>query len=131
MGAVLYLCDLPTEEGLCREIDVSEVDRISHALGQLMAEAEESRRQRETMYAKLDRLEREHIEISGMMRRHMEDSQRARCEDKERYERLVEPTLADYRKLKNRAIGVMAIIAALGAAAIEIFRAIGAKWGLY
>lgn len=122
MAASILPINLPTEAGLRRELDVSEVDRISQALGHLMAEAEESRRQRIKLDHKLDRLEREHIQIAGLLRSHIQDSNRRQDESMHRYESQIAPTLDDYRSMKNRAIGVLAVVATLGAGMAELVR---------
>jgi hypothetical protein len=129
MGAVIHLSSLPTEAGLRRELTVSDVDRISHALGKLMAEAEESRRQRDSLFIKLDRLERENQEMGSMLRQHMADSAARDKREAERYAKRVEPTIEDYHRLKNRAIGVMAVMAALGAGAMSLLRLFAVKMG--
>ena len=100
MGAVAYI-QPAIEAGIYRELTVSEVDRISHALGKLVAEAEESKRQRSVLYDKIDRLEREHGEIASLLRQHVEEQVRHEDDIRKTYEHLIEPTLRDYRAVKN------------------------------
>ena len=103
-------------------------DAVARDLGKLIAKAEEAERQRAAMFRRLDEVKAQNSETHGVAKEAM-----SQVGDLKRHvAEKVDPVIEDYRTLKNRGIGVLAIIALLagsiGAAGNKLLSTLKGMW---
>jgi ferric-dicitrate binding protein FerR (iron transport regulator) len=100
------------------EYDMSELDALSQAIGELSSDAREARRQRDRIFQILDTLSSSHGEARSMLERHMSEFQQHTIDEEQKYAE-IRAIATDYQATKNKAAGAIAAIALFGAAAWE------------
>lgn len=94
-----------------------DIDEVSRLLGKLVTEAESNNRQLSALFTKFDSMQREYHEVLRIA----SEALRIANENKERQlqieealvkdiEENIKPTLEDYKRLKQRGIGIVTIL---------------------
>ena len=107
------------------EKEMSELDKMSEAIGRLDAEVNEARRQQMRVLEKLDDARSDSIDSKLLLQKHISEFQQHRKEflehtkdEAEKYESIKVFT-EEYRAFKNKAAGALVVIAFMGAALWE------------
>ena len=93
---------------------MAELDALSEIIGTLRAEVKENRRQHDASFKKLDGIENKLTELSGQLKLLAESHSDLKLQVNEE----IKPTIADYKAMKNRGMGVIALSASWGAALV-------------
>ena len=89
---------------------MAELDALSEIVGTLRAEVKENRRQHDASFKKLDGIENKLTELSGQLKLLAESHSDLKLQVNEE----IKPTIADYKAMKNRGMGVIAFVGLLG-----------------
>lgn len=87
-------------------------DAIARDLGKLIAKAEEAERQRSAMFGRIDDLRKEMSETKGVSN----EAMRRIAMMEQKVQEDIKPTVEDYKALKNRGLGMIAMVGLMGAA---------------
>lgn len=93
--------------------DHHDLNDVYNRLGKLEASTDEVLRQLRALFAKLDQQRKDMHEIGGVAK----EAVRQATQNKEAIEKDLRPTIDDYKALKNRGLGVIAIIGLLASGA--------------
>lgn len=114
---------------------MGDIDEVSRLLGQLVNETESTNRQMSALFTKFDSMQREYHDVLHIATQAL----RLANENKERQLKLeesivkdieenIKPTLEDYRKLKQRGIGIVAILSFIVGLLSFAFKELVKKW---
>ena len=103
---------------------MSDLDEISMMLGRIANQNDEHTRQLSALFHQLDGLKREHAEIAGVAKEAIRQS----AETSRVIREEIRPYIDDFRNLKAKGAGVLAVIAVLGGGAAMAIERMWVSW---
>jgi len=103
---------------------MSDLDEISMMLGRIANQNDEHARQLNALFAQLDALKREHIEIAGVAKEAIRQS----IETTRVLREEIKPVTDDFRNLKAKGVGVLGVVAIMGSVAGVVLDKIWKGW---